>query len=160
MITQQKVKEIFDYKDGCLYWKIRHGSLGIVGKKAGSLMQNGYYITKINGKSYLIHRLIYLWHYGFLPKELDHIDKNSLNNRIENLRQATRKENACNRGLPKNNTSGYKNVVWNNKSRKWLVRLRIDGKEKDFGYYHDIELAGLVAEEARNKYHKEFVRHL
>jgi hypothetical protein len=159
MITQEKLKQIFYYDNGNLYWKIRHGSLGMVGKKVGSLMQNGYYTTKINKKSYLIHRLIYLWHHGNLPQFLDHIDLNKGNNKIENLREATKSQNALNRKLLKNNTSGHKNVIFNKKSKKWLVRLTINGKDKDFGYYKNLELAGLVAEEARNITHKEFARH-
>jgi hypothetical protein len=59
----------------------------------------------------------------------------------------------------KNNKSGYKNVQWNKNSKKWHVRLIVNGKDKNFGYFDDVELAGLVAEEARNITHKEFARH-
>lgn len=159
MITHEKLKQIFEYENGKLLWKIRHGSHGQIGKTVGYLNTKGYFQTKINKKSYLLHRLIFLYHHGFLPKIIDHIDGNPTNNRIENLRQATSSENLFNSSLSKNNKSGYKNVQWNKKSNKWRVRLIINGKDKDFGYFDDVELAGLVAEEARNLMHKEFARH-
>lgn len=159
MITHEKVKEIFEYKDGHLYWKIRHGAHGQIGKRVGYLNSKGYFQTKVNNKTYLIHRLIYLWHYKNLPKILDHIDCNKANNLISNLREATVSQNLFNVVLWKSNKSGYKNVQWNKKSNKWRVRLIVKGKDHDFGYYDDVELAGLVAEEARNLMHKEFARH-
>ena len=57
------------------------------------------------------------------------------------------------------NTSGVKGVSWRRKSKKWTVRVTVDGEYKSFGSYDDLELAELVAIEARNKYHKEFANH-
>ena len=159
MIDQNKLKEIFEYRDGSLYWKIQYGSRGLIGKKVGSLHPNGYLQTKLNNKRHLIHRLIFLMHYGYVPKILDHIDGNRLNNCIENLRETTASQNQFNTGLCKNNKSGYKNVQWVKNAKKWRVRLILNKKDKVFGYFDDVELAGLVAEEARNKHHKEFAKH-
>jgi hypothetical protein len=89
---------------------------------------------------------------------LDHIDGIRHNNKIENLRECSFSENGFNKKLTNKNTSGYKNVVWSKQRKKWRVQMRAYGKNLSFGFYDDIELASLVAEEAREKYHKEFAR--
>ena len=158
MITQLDVVKNFTYKDGHLYWK--RPRLGIqVNDQAGSVDTKCYLRIRFNGKKYLNHRLIFLMHYGHLPEMLDHIDNNPLNNRIENLRPATRKENGYNRSVQKNNNSGYKNVYWHKQAKRWSVTITFNKKIKYIGLFKDLELAGLVAQEARNKYHGEFACH-
>ena len=61
---------------------------------AGSVDANGYLRIAANGKKYMAHRLVWLWHYGVMPKEIDHIDGNPLNNRVENLEWTSRSGNA------------------------------------------------------------------
>ena len=159
MITQTMIKENFDYKDGELYWKVSpHGKIKI-NALVGTINPKGYKITKLNGKCYRNHRIIFLMFHGYLPNCIDHIDGNSLNNKIENLRVASFSENGLNSKKPSNNTSGIKNVTWHKKLKKWRVRIAINKKMKTIGNYSDIELADLVAHEVRNKYHKEFARH-
>jgi hypothetical protein len=159
IITQDYVKQLFEYRDGALYWKISLNSRSIIGKKAGSLSSKGYFRVSINGKTRYIHRLIFLMHHGYVPKIIDHKDGNSLNNKIENLRSATYFENCMNAKLSKTNTSGVKNVCWYKGRDKWHVRVSINGKEKSFGYFDDLELADLVAQEVRDKYHGKFANH-
>jgi hypothetical protein len=111
MITQEMVKALFNYCDGELYWKVLTNSRAPIGAKAGSFNEyNKRRYIRINKISYLAHRLIFLWHYGWLPKEVDHKDTNRLNSRIENLRAATPNQNQRNKSLQCNNTSGFKNV--------------------------------------------------
>ena len=90
IITQDYVKQLFEYRDGALYWKISLNSRSIIGKKAGSLSSKGYFRVSINGKTRYIHRLIFLMHHGYVPKIIDHKDGNSLNNKIENGRRISR----------------------------------------------------------------------
>jgi hypothetical protein len=97
-----------------------------------------------------------LFHHGYIPKIIDHIDNNPANNRIDNLREATQQENCFNSKKRKHNTSGYKNVVWHDSGKKWAVRLFINGSNKHFGLYFDKEIANFVAETMRYKYHKKF----
>ena len=111
-----------------------------------------------NNKNYLNHRIIFVMFNGYLPEFLDHIDGNSLNNKIENLREATQQQNCINRKHHSNSKSPYKNVYWNKAAKKWQVYCRIDGHLKYFGIFEDLELADLVAQEARAKYHGEFAR--
>lgn len=153
-LTKELLHELFDYRDGKLFWKVgnRRG-------EAGSLKQNGYRFIGINGKHHYTHRLIFLFHHGFLPPFIDHIDGNRLNNSIDNLRVASRSENNRNVGIQRNNTSGAKGVQFIKNTGKWRVAVRSNGILRYFGMYNDFELAELVATEARNLYHGEFARH-
>lgn len=157
MITKELLHELFEYKDGDLYWKVDRGSNKVKGQKAGCLNINGYLDVKINKKSYKTHRLIFMWHHGYMASEIDHIDRNPANNKIENLRQATRGQNQQNKSIQKNNTSGFKGVYKH--ENKWRVRLMVDGKSKSFGLYYDIDVAKFVAETMRHKYHGNFANH-
>lgn len=159
MITKDYLHTLFEYKDGNLYWKERRGGKVVEGSKAGSYNPSGYFNVEINYVKYRLHRIIFMWHNGYLPKEVDHINGNKLDNRIENLRASTKSQNLRNSGIRKTNTSGYKNVHWRKDLKKWAVHLRAFGKSKHIGFFEDLELAGLVAEEARNKYHGEFAKH-
>jgi len=159
-LSQEQLKEWFNYhSDGYLVWAVSRGKAK-AGKKAGMIHKNGYLRTGINGKVYSNHRLIYIWHYGKTSKFIDHIDGNPLNNKIDNLREANAIENQQNAKLSVKNTSGYKNVTLCPQTKKWAVKLRVDGKIKTVGRYNDIELANLVAIEARDKYHGKYARNM
>ena len=157
MITQSNLKELVDYVDGKLIAKI-NSKCRKAGDALSSLTDKGYLRSSVGGKSYRVHRLVFLYHHGYMPIQVDHIDGNRMNNRIENLRAANRSENQCNRGALANNTSGYPNVSWHKKSKAWLVRVMKDGKTKVNIYVKDLELAGLVALEARSLYHGKFAQ--
>jgi hypothetical protein len=159
ILTQEYVQEIFKYKDGELYWKISKGYIK-AGFKAGCIDSEGYKVLTLSKKTYKAHRIIFLYHHGYLPKEIDHIDNNKSNNLINNLRAATRSNNAKNVKLRKNNTSGVKNVRWNKDRNKWEVKLLVNGKRTYFGWFDNLIEAAKVAENARNKHHKEFANHL
>lgn len=156
IITKESLNKLFDYKDGELYWKIKTSKKVVIGSKAGSTRADGYTLVRINNKRYYYHRLIFLMHNGYLPDFLDHIDNDKSNNRIENLREATLMQNAQNVKLGKDNTSGIKNVSWSKMMNKWVVKIRINREKKHLGYYADINLAELVAIEAREKFHGNF----
>lgn len=158
-ITKEILNFLFDYKDGELYWKFSLSSKSPKGCIAGSIKNDKYRRIAINKKPYLAHRLIFMMFHGYMPKIVDHIDGNRINNRIENLREATHSQNQWNAGKNKNNTSGYKNVTWNTRKSKWLVNIRTHKKDIHIGYFDDIELADLVAQEARDKYHGQFANH-
>jgi hypothetical protein len=150
--------ELFEYRDGKLYWKISRGRTK-AGKEAGRSKKLGYREIRVYGKLYLTHRLIFNMFNGYEPKVVDHIDGNPANNKIENLRAATCSQNLQNSKTYISNSSGIKGVGWSKKGRKWQVKIQVKNKEIWLGYYDDLELAGLVAEEARNKYHGEFANH-
>ena len=80
LISKELLNEIFSYEDGILYWKKKTSDKVVVGKPVG-YVRNGYLGTKINKVDYRNHRLIFMMHYGYLPKLVDHIDGNPLNNK-------------------------------------------------------------------------------
>lgn len=157
--TKEELHELFEYREGNLYWKKPTNLNGKVGTKAGALDAYGYLRIQIKCKGYKAHRLIFLMHHNYLPKYIDHIDCNRLNNKIENLRPITSRLNIVNQGLTSRNKSGYKNVSYHNATKKWIVGLKVNGKSMNFGYFDDLELAILVATEARIKYFGEFANH-
>lgn len=136
------IKEYFYEIDGELFIKrSRQGSSKKIDDPAGSLYGNGYKYVPILNKRFLEHRLLFLLYNGYLVKEIDHIDRNPLNNRRENLRPTSRSLNVKNRGLQSNNTSGAKGVTWHKNRQSWLVRIKINGKEKFVGWFKDFEEA-------------------
>ena len=115
---------------------------------------NGYLRIGLskNGKQkfYRIHRLVAL---QFIPNPknydfVDHFDKNPLNNNVENLRWITHSGNMRNRDMKKNKicSSKYRGVCWDNHAKKWMVCIKIDGKQKHLGYFKSEEEAHLVYE--------------
>lgn len=155
-LTQDKVKELFYYEEGCIYHKTDKGNFRCKDRQVGVANSSKRLTTFMQGKSYLVHRLIFLYHKGYSPKCIDHIDGNYLNNRIENLRESTIAENQWNCKIRKDNSSGFKNVYYVKKSGNWRVLLQLNNKSKSFGTFKDLELAAFVAEQAREKYHGEF----
>jgi hypothetical protein len=162
-LTQDKANELFEYRDGALFWKHKTISQGRKFKKGGQEIVNkqgdGYYKVTVNYKPYLLHRVIWLMHYGYLPECLDHINGIRTDNRIENLRPATKYQNICNSKFRSDNTSGVKGVNWNKVKNRWQARIFVNKKVIGLGYYKDLELAELVMMEARIKFHKEYANH-
>ena len=164
-LTQDQVKDLFDYRDdGVLVRKRASMGNGIyAGRLVGNLNAKAlgsrntrYVTTKIHGQHWCVHKLIYLYHHGYVPEQLDHINGNTLDNRVENLRPATSAQNMSNRKTFANNKSGCKGVCWHNRISKWQVSVGVNKKQKHIGYFDDLELAELVALESRDKYHGNF----
>jgi hypothetical protein len=155
MINKELLHQLLIYKDGKLFWKQPKTGRNLT-KEAGCVLNHGYKVLGINGKNYLNHRLIFMMHHGFIPKIIDHVNGNKQDNRIENLRQATRPQNAYNAKAHSDNLTGYKNINFLPKTNKFHVQLQINGKKKHFGDYFDIEVAKFVAEIMRHKYHNKF----
>lgn len=154
-LSQELLQNIFHYENGSLFRKKQIGDNTLIGKLAGR-KNHAYRAVSVKGKEYMEHRVIFMLHHGYLPPEVDHIDGNKTNNRIENLRPATHAENLRNQKLRICNTSGVKNVGWAKREQRWRVRLTINGKDKHIGYFKDRELADLVAVESCDLYHKNF----
>lgn len=84
--------------------------------------------------------------------DVDHIDHNTLNNRRNNLRLATRSQNQQNMPLLQNSKSGIRGVTWNKVNKKWWLRVHIDGKRTSLGLFNALEEAKKAAIIARAKY--------
>lgn len=161
MVTQDELKEILDYdpETGIFRWKSPRQKIK-VGDVAGTLNHNGYRFIKINGKLYLEHRLAWLYVYGEWPKDMiDHVNGTRDDNRIENLREATRSENKWNQTKPITNTSGYKGACWHKASQKWDARIAINNKRKHLGLFDSPEEAYEAYCKAAKELHGEFAKY-
>lgn len=156
-ITQQRLLELFDYKQGLLIWKNDRGKINKAGDVAGQIHPKGYRSICVDSKSYLAHRLIFLMYKGYLPMFIDHKYGKYVGDYLWNLRDCTRVENQRNMKISNINTTGVKGVYWNKQNKKWKVQVRTK-IGRYFGCYKDLELAELVANEVRDKYHGEFAK--
>lgn len=126
MIFQEEIKRLFDYRDGKLYWKNKlyvNASRIKIGEQAGTLLKKGYRRIQIDKKKYFEHRLIWLYHYGYSPKEIDHINRIKDDNRIENLREVNRSQNMMNCKKQDDCSSIYKGVYWNKRNKRWQSQI-------------------------------------
>lgn len=142
--------ERYEYRDGKLYFKKSLHSRQRKGSEVGNLNSSGYLKVCLNKKSYLVHRLIFLMHHGYLPELIDHIDIDKLNNKVENLREADKELNSWNRDLQVNNTSGFRGVSWNKAAQKWHAYIKIKGKRKHLGLFDTAEEASKAYEDAKS----------
>lgn len=157
MITQERVKELFDYVDGSLVRKIGVNGAS-AGKIAGTKSSSGYLIVSVDRKRLLIHRLIFLYHRGYMPKRIDHINGDCYDNRIENLRECTQAQNCMNKKGYTNRTSKFKGIHFDKTNKKWIAQIQVNGNKKYIGSF----ASELLAKHAYNveaiKNYGEFYR--
>lgn len=152
-ITQELVKEYFDYKDGGLYRIVKTSNSVKIGDRFGSVIGTGYRMGHFLNKLYYEHRLIFMYHFGYFPKEIDHINRNKFDNHIENLRDCTFEENQQNKNRRIDNVSGVVGVYWSLQKRKWKAEIMYNGIHKHLGFFRTKETAKLIRRCAELKYH-------
>jgi hypothetical protein len=153
-VSQERVLELFKYEDGKLFRRSDNQPAKIYVTKG-----HRYARIKFDKQEFKLHRIIFLYHKGYLPDIIDHINGDRYDNRIENLREANTYQNRQNSRIYSTSTSGVKNVCWAENCQKWRVTFSINGKRKTFGYYADLEEAKQVATSMRDKYFKDFANH-
>jgi len=157
MIIEEKIKHMLTYKDGFLFWNNRTGKMAhLNGRQAGSYDSHGYLKVTVNHKVFAVHRVVFFLHYGWWPKQIDHKNRVRDDNRIENLRPCNYSGNRVNSKDSSNQSVYGKNISKHKITGKYKVELSNLNKKIYFGYYDDLELAQLVASEARKKYYGEF----
>ena len=126
-----------------------------VGKVAGTKHSEGGWAVRFNGGLFLNARLVWAYHHGDPGDfEIDHIDEDRSNDRIENLRLATRTDNQRNISTTRANTSGHKGVSWYKRLGKW----RVDVCGKTIGYFSDLDEAIKVRIETATQMCGEFAK--
>jgi hypothetical protein len=137
MLDAETLRKLLSYNGdtGHFSWiKKRNGIKP--GRPAGYIGTDGYVSIRINGKLYKAHRLAWLHHYGTWPTNLiDHINGNTTDNRIVNLREATHSQNLSNVPAWGTNTSGFKGVSWCRKRGRWKAQIRFQNKRKTIGLF-------------------------
>jgi len=126
----------------------------LVGSKK---IDNQYYAIDFKGYFLRVHRLFFYYHNLYLPKIVDHKDRNRFNNDIENLRNLNDSESARNTKKRKQTSSKYKGVSFNKQSNKWESKIMLDKKRIFLGYFDDEDDAGQAYNDAIRKYGLEEV---
>jgi hypothetical protein len=125
------------------------------GKIAGCRRSDGYILIRIKGFNYRAHRLAWFYTHGRWPTDLiDHANGDPSDNRIHNLREATRSSNAANSKRPSDNTSGYKGVTLAKRSQRW--QAQVNGRY--LGLFSTVEAAADAYARAAKELHGEFAR--
>lgn len=133
---------------GKLIWLKDKGPNAKQGQEAGVTRSDGYIQIEFKRKKYLAHRLAWLLHYGKLPVQLDHINGVRADNRLDNLREVTSRENSLNRKVHRD---GKLAGCYHHKpSNMWQARTMKSGVRVSFGYYkteqeaHDAYIKGIT----------------
>jgi hypothetical protein len=160
MLTQEKLKAVLDYfsSSGDFIWKVTRGGLAVKGVQAGTIRGRGYFSIRVLGRCYYAHRLAWLFIYGNFPKEVDHVNGNRLDNRITNLRVATRSQNSANQILRGMNSSGFKGVVWDKKRSLFSARIKVQGVMLNLGRFKTAQEAAITYDFAAAKHFGKFAK--
>jgi hypothetical protein len=138
-ITQERLKELLHYNPatGFFSWKVQKAHRVKIGSRAGcSLSKDGYRRVRIDGILHLESRLAWLYCEGYLPEhEIDHRNRICGDNRIKNLRVATRRCNTRNCGIRSDNVSGVTGVSWDKARKKWRADIMVDQKSVSIGRF-------------------------
>lgn len=153
----------YDPDTGIFRWNVSRGGR-LAGSVAGHLatLHPGvqYVMIRINNQLIFAHRLAWQYMTGKTSEIfIDHKDGNSLNNRYDNLREATLSQNAANSKKRSDNTSGLKGVSYDKINRKWVARVRVhNGPYKNLGRYDDKDQAAAAYAFAIKELHQQFAR--
>lgn len=135
MISQKELQSLMSYnpETGVFTRAMKNGEVRVLGFNFGA----GYTGIAINRKPNYAHRLAWVYMNGDIPKgsEIDHINNDKKDNRICNLRLATRSENQGNVKLRSSNTSGYKGVYFNKRNSMWTAQIMRKGKRFNLGSF-------------------------
>ena len=126
---KDRLHEMLDYKNGKLIWMVRASTRIKVGDSAGYLNPDEMVHVRVDGAAYYRNRLVWIFHHGDIPEglQVDHIDRNKSNDKIENLRLAT-----CSQNRHNLKAKGYH---WNKPLGKWQAKVCHQGKDIHLGYY-------------------------
>lgn len=155
MLTQEKVHESLKYhSDGRLTWKIKRSNNSRIGKEVGTIDHYGYKVFNMCSNYYRVHRIVWFMHHGYMPENnIDHINRNKIDNRIENLREVGQQCNARNTGNFRHNKSGIKGVSWHKSAEKWEATIHVNRKKHYLGVHFsfvEAVLHRLAAEQCMN----------
>ncbi len=158
------LRHYFSYskKTGKLFWRSSDHTNAKIGRELGTPHYiTGYLFMCFKKDIYQVHRIIYCWVTGEDPAEfeVEHKNRNRVDNRFSNLRLATHSQNNCNTPLRKDNTSGHKGVSWSKSCRRWHAYITINQRRKTLGFFTSLEDAANAVRNLRPKLHQKFTNH-
>lgn len=149
MLGPDNVRDIFDYKEGSLIWKQKISDKVVVGAVAGFL-DGGKRRVSVFRSKYLVSRVVWLWYYLKWPtNDIDHIDRDPTNNKVENLRDVTRSVNLLNRSVRNKRT--LEGVTA--RDGGFVSSIRTCEGTKYLGFFHSPEEAHKAFSEAHVRVH-------
>ncbi len=155
----ERLHELFEYRDGVLYWRLQSCGQAKAGKRAGAVNGEGYLAVGIDYCKYLVHRIVWAMHGNASVALIDHINNCRTDNRIQNLRAGDATINTRNAKLRKDSTSGVKGVSWHKQSRRWVGQVWHQQKLYRAGYFDDKDECDAAVVQLRASLHGEFARH-
>ena len=155
--TKDELHLMLAYADGHIYRRLIDGSIDF-SKPAGAKALSGYIVVSIKNKRYLAHRVIWRMHGKQMPETIDHINLDKTDNRIKNLRAATKAENLRNVGVKSLNKSGVKGVSWHKYARKWRGTVSVDGRQHHAGLFESKAECIAAVQLLRQSLHGDFAR--
>lgn len=157
-LTQEELMKRFRYdpETGDFTRLKVFGNSAKIGSIAGSKTVNTrkpYLRISIDNKFYPCHRLVWLYMYGHFPEnEIDHLDGNGTNNKLQNLRHVLHRDNGKNIRLKKNNKSGYCGVYWDKRRKVWISQIKDKGRNNYLGSFRSLTEAVIARKKAEVKY--------
>lgn len=149
----------YDTETGAFTWVVSPRPNVRAGSIAGMINSQGYRVIKVRSLGFMAHRLAWFFVNGAWPTdEIDHINGCRDDNRIANLREATRADNNRNVSIRCDNTSGRKGVTWHKRQRRWYAQIQIAGKKTYLGSYKDIQAAAEAYRAAEVRLFGQFAR--
>lgn len=147
MLTQSYLQSILNYDPTTGIWRWNKTN-----RVAGCLGKHKYRRIKIEGKCYLSSRLAFLYMEGEFPENMvDHINRDTIDDRWQNLRKATNQENQRNRNVTHNNISGVVGVSWDNEKQKWHSRIQVGKKTHHLGFFDKLSDAIVKRQESEQR---------
>ena len=159
MLTQFEVRNLFDYnsESGALSRKVARSNFVSVGDQPGWIENTGYRRIHISGKSYLAHKVIWLWVTGVWPEfDIEHIDRCRSNNTWNNLRAASRASNMANGSVRKSQTG--KTGAYANKSG-YMSKIKVGNDQVYIGQFKTADEAEAAFIKKHKEIHGEFSRY-
>ena len=155
MITFDRLREYLTYCPETGNFFANQDSMNAkAGRQLGTKHSTGYFVIRIDDKLYKAHRLAWLYMTGKMPEKcIDHINRNGLDNRWENLREVCQSQNTQNSMFRKTNTSGFHGVSWYAKTQKWRARISHNSRTLHLGYFETKEQAYEAYCRGAAKYH-------
>lgn len=157
-ITQERLKELVSYNPdtGLFYRKIKTSNRCNMSSSAGSIDRHGYMWMSLDGVTYRLHRLAFIYMTGsVLESDVDHINGDRADNRFANLRQVSRSVNMQNKRRPSsNNKSGLVGVCYDSRREKYYAHIRFGGKNRYLGTFATPEAAHAAYVTAKRESHE------
>ena len=160
ILTQSRLKELLHYDPvtGIFTWATKRKYVAAnIGDVAGGINGDGYIQIKLDTVLHQAHRLAFLYVNGKFPtSQVDHINHVRADNRFNNLRKCTNRENTQNQGVSSNNTSGVTGVSWHVCNNNWNVIIGVNMKSVYVGSYSNFDdaVSARKAAEVKHGFHE------